>query len=168
MRAIILRQGTNVVLVAPTLGVGKASDLTVVFADGQRCQTFLDQAAVDKDAPLTRVPMCQTPPTAGWSTLEWAEAPELGAGRRAWLLEQPNTVQPGAPPPPPVAIRTFFGKRGLAPMDAYWHVSVKRAVGAPLLDEEGRVLCVVFRYPAGPAGRGLCVPREGSFVGLEP
>jgi hypothetical protein len=168
VRAFLVGEGKRVSIVAPTAGIEGAERLTVEFSNGERCEAAAVVTASKVDAPLTVVPFCKEPPASGWVGLKWDRDPELGQGRRAWLMERPATIQPGAPPPPPVAVQAFLGPRAAAPMASYWEIALKRAVGAPLLDESGRVICAVFRYPVGPAGPGLCVPFAVAFKGLVP
>jgi hypothetical protein len=166
VRGFIVSDGGRASIIAPTAAMTDSDRLVVELSDGQRCETRVALTPASKDAPFVRVPFCKSPPASGWLALNWRPAPELGRGRRVWLLERPNTIQPGAPPPPPVAIRAFLGAAAPAPMDSYWEVSVKSSIGAPLLDEDGHVICAVFRYVGGPMGPGLCVPFAVAFKGL--
>ena len=167
VKGFLWRQGGELKVVAPTAAVRGVRAFALATHTGVRCMVRIKGVPQGYDAPLITLPACDTL-EADHPALAWAKAPELGPGRRVWLLERPSPLTPDSPPPPPVLIESALGMRAAQPLAPYWRVALRSAIGAPLLDDEGRILCVVFRPSYGDRGSSLCSPREVALVNLKP
>ena len=167
LRGFIVGSEAGPAVVLATARVKGAQRLRVVFSDGQQCPLTLPSSVSERESPLIKVPLlCDVMSKASWAPLTWDKQPELGPGRRVWLLEQPASLQAGGPPQKPILVRGALRGQAPAPFSRYWAVDLQQAIGAPLLDDQGRIICVVFRYPSGPGGSALCAPHRYAFKGL--
>ena len=155
----------NALLAVPTQALQGAKQVTIVGSDGSRCAQPLVGMKALIESPLTLLPSC-LPRVYDSGALKWAIRPELGPGRRVWLLERPPALELDAPPPDPVAVQASLRGPAPPPLTPYWMTDLHGVIGAPLLDDEGAVLCVVFR-PAGSTS-SICAPQESAFVELAP
>ena len=151
------RKGSKVVY-APYAPLAEAGEIRVHFRDG----TIAPAALVAPEAPTAAALVAlrvSADALAPWPGLQWAAVDGALAGRRAWLLEpSPGLIMGG--PPHHVLVDTFVGNPAEAPLSHLHYVDLARAVGLPLLDERGQILCMVFRTSDLHEGRSLCIPGQ--------
>ena len=145
---------------APYGALLKARDLKVHFRSGRAVAGELVQPDAPMAATLVEVKL---PPGSLEEArgLRWATHEEPITNRTAWIIESTPGLEVGGPSKQ-VLVDTFVGPPVEPPLAHLHYVEVRRAVGLPLLDEQGDILCVVFRVSDLHKDRSLCVPgHEG-------
>lgn len=167
-RVFLMASAKGPIPVAPLSIVRDHERLEIQLHDNRRVWVRVPRVEPDYDAPLVALGWEGERPAAGVPTLEWSRSPELGMGRHAWTLERPFGLGPEGAPLAPLLVDTSLGQRAPRPLDRYWTVTLRGSVGAPLLDANGRILCVVFRPFAYPPATGLCATEQVAFEELGP
>ena len=167
-RAFLLETPKGPVLMAPLAVVRDHARLDVELHDGRRLWARVPPQDRRHDAPLVRLEWESDTAPPGLTALKWSQDPALGAGRLVWALERPFGVGPEGRSPAPILVDSNLGSAAPHPLERYWTVTLRSAVGAPLLDANGDILCVVFR-PFGQAPvTGLCTTQPDALQELGP
>ena len=165
---VLVRGKKGPMILAPDRLLRGARELTVRFSDGLQTRATLQQGADPQQSAVAQV----VPVTSGVldmrDALVWSGA-TLQRGRRAWALEYPANVvwdtRQTFATPQPVLVDTVIEEKVEWPLERFRYVSLKEADGLGLLDEKGRLLCIVFRSVPG-SSRSLCAPRDAALAPL--
>ena len=95
-------------------------------------------------------------------TLSWApgSAADLREGTPAWVVERPMGLALRGVQAQPVLVDTRIGGRAPPPLGRFPVIPLRRAVGLPLLDAGGNILCIVFRDWGVEQREALCVGED--------
>lgn len=165
----VVRWEGHAVVVAPLMDLRGARDIEVRFRDGQRSAATPRWPERDEDKiPLVRLDLQRPEVLEGRKVLEWAEPEAVVPGAVGWVLEEAGFHPPDGSPPPSVLVDSGLGEAVEWPLDRLFYVALARADGRPLLDADGRILCVVYRQVPGTERTSLCAPREVALTPVTP
>jgi hypothetical protein len=167
-RAFVLRVKSGLVIMAASSLVRGHSRVKAKLHDGRTVWAVVPRLAPDDDPPLMALTWESGTAPVGLDGLAWSVQPELGPGRHAWALERPFDPQPRTEWGRPILVETALTGVAFSPLDRYWRVSLRSAIGAPLLDAHGGVLCVLFRRWIAEPGTSLCVTEGDATRSLAP
>ena len=166
--AILLSSPEGAVPVLPTGMLGNSERVRLTLADGRTQWARVPKGALKRDAPLVQLRWEAPEKVQPVKGLDWHPAPEMGPGRRVWLLERSVARLPDGVRPEPVLVQTYLKSQAAPPFNSYWSVPVQNAIGAPLLDDAGAVICVIFRRHPSDATQSLCTPEGSALLPLAP
>jgi len=168
VRAFLLEAASGPVIMAPMAAVRDHPRVDVELHDGRRVGALVPPIEPRLDRPLVALAWESGSAPAGVTALRWSRDPEMGPGRLAWALERPFGLGLGGQRPAPVLVNTNLSAAAPRPLERYWVASLRSAIGTPLLDASGHVLCVVFRPFALVPDAGLCAAEGDAFRELGP
>jgi hypothetical protein len=147
------------VILAPAHRLRGVRRATLRLGSGTRFAVAVQPSDTPDEVPFVRLSILEAPIPEGLMTLTWAADASVAEGRQGWLLEAPLNSGEMRGAASPVVARATLGHAVEPPLERFVYVSARRADGLPVLDGQGRVLCVVFREVPGVEGTSLCAPR---------
>lgn len=161
--------GGQASVIAPLLALRGVDTVEVRFRDGRVSAAHVQQPKRDRDAiPLVRLILSDPTVLQGRPKLAWAGPDEATPGTAGWTVESAEFRPPDGSEPPPVLVDTAVGDPVEWPLDRLNYVSLARADGRPVLDADGRILCVVYRQVPGTERTSLCVGRDYALRAVTP
>lgn len=148
-------------LLVPLANFAGARDIEVSFPGGARtaARLALPEGVPARDVPLARLVPEDPAALAGRPVLTWAPGEAVVTGARGWVLERAEFRGPNGELARPVLVDTVLGAALPHPLQALRHVALRQAEGLPVLDADGRVLCVVYRSRSADPPSSICAPR---------
>lgn len=167
-RGFLVRSPSGPVILAPTQMVRGRRRVKVERFDGRIAWALVPALTKDNDPPLLALTWESATGGAGLPALVWSTDPEIGPGRLGWILERPQGETLSGKSYDPIVIDTALATAPAPPFERYWTLSLRDAIGAPMLDAQGHVLCVVFRGWAGEPGKALCATQDDVHRNIVP
>ncbi len=156
-------------VVAPLLALRGVDTVEVRFRDGRVSPARVQHPKGDRDAiPLVRLILSDPTVLRGRPTLAWADPDDATPGTAGWTVESADFRPPDGSEPPPVLVDTAVGDAVEWPLDRLNYVGLARADGRPVLNADGRILCVVYRQVPGTERTSLCVGRDFALKAVTP
>jgi hypothetical protein len=156
-------------VIAPSLALRGVGRVEVRFRDGRSSPASVEQPVGDRDAtPMVRLTLADPTALKKRPVLTWAGRDEVVPGAVGWMIEPANFRPPDGSEPPHVLVDTGVGAAVEWPLDRLNYVSVERADGRPVLDADGRVLCIVYRQVPGVERSSLCVSGQDALIAVLP
>lgn len=162
--AVTDRDGRGVIL-APAHRMRGVRQATLRLGSGEEFVVEVQPSETPDEVPFVRLSVVDGPSPERLMTLQWAPDDVITDGRQGWLLEVGHNAGELRGEALPVVARATLGRTVESPLERFRYVSARSADGLPVLDGQGRVLCVVFRAVTGVDGTSLCAPRA---VALNP
>lgn len=166
--AVVELEGQAAV-VAPLLALRGVDQVEVRFRDGRISPARVLHPKRDRDKiPLVRLALTDATVLQGRPKLAWAEPEDAAPGTPGWTVESADFRPPDGSAPPPVLVDTAVGDAVEWPLDRLNYVTLARADGRPVLDADGRILCIVYRQVPGTERSSLCVGRDFALKAVTP
>ncbi len=146
---------------APARRLEGLEAVEVRLASGTTIRGKVEWPGDGRDAPLVRIRLAQHAQQS--RHLQWADEERLTVGRRAWVIERPKGRGPTGQAMDPVLVDTSIGPQVEPPLQRFWSARLREADGAPLLDVDGRVLCVIFRSSPVDPTVAYCATSSWAF-----
>ncbi|MEZ4266959.1 MAG: hypothetical protein R3F39_11315 [Myxococcota bacterium] len=165
----VVELGGPVSVVAPLLALRGVDEVEVRFRDGRSSPARVLQPKGDHDAiPLVRLELRDPTVLKGRLVLGWADADSLVSGAYGWTIESADFRPPDGSEAPPVLVDAAVGEPVEWPLDRLHYIGLARADGRPILDADGKILCIVYRQVPGMERTSLCVGRDDALRAVKP
>ena len=148
-------------IAAPAKRLEGVVNVKVRYANGREATGAVEWPTDGRDAPLVRIRVSPLPP--GVRTLRWADEERIVLGRRAWIIERPKGRGPTGEFMESVLIDTEIGPLVEFPLERFWSARLRESEGMPLLDNDGGVLCVIFRTSPVDVTVAYCATSKWAF-----